>query len=185
MGELAFGETWLPTPAGEAAEPAGRSARGRGRGAPAGRKIASEACVFSCWRWWRTLIARRRAISAHPGYAGMGPRSAVIAITSLWCAAWLSGLASWVGRRCAAAMSRRWRRGGYSGAPRADPGHGRAGGGQAGWRTPLPAHARPRGSRSPAAAGEEVIADRRESGREDQPRGQHQEVGDGHPASLT
>jgi len=63
------------------AEPAGTSARGRGRGAPIGRQRASEARIFSSWRYRRTLIARRRAVSAHPERAGTGPRSAVIATT--------------------------------------------------------------------------------------------------------
>jgi len=36
-----------------------------------------------------------------------------------------------------------------------------------------------------AAAGEQAIADHRESGPEDQPRSQHQQVGRGHPASIT
>jgi hypothetical protein len=66
------------------AEPASTSARGRGRGAPMGRQRASEACIFSCWRYRRALIARRRAVSAHPERARTGPRSVVIAITSLW-----------------------------------------------------------------------------------------------------
>jgi hypothetical protein len=171
------------------AEPADTSARGRGRGAPTGRKRASEARIFSSWRWWRTPIARRRAVSAHPERAGTGPRSAVIAITSSSYAAWLSGLASWVGRPCAAAMSRRWRTGGYLAQSPADPVTSGSMAGRRGWHTPLPAHARP-GEPSPAtaaepssaAAGEEAIADRRETGPEDQSRSQHQQVGRRHPA---
>jgi hypothetical protein len=64
------------------AEPAGAPARGRG--APMGRQRASEARMFSCWRERRTPTARRRAVSVHPERARTGPRSAVIAITSLW-----------------------------------------------------------------------------------------------------
>jgi hypothetical protein len=74
-----------------------------------------------------------------------------------------------------------------------DPGHERVDGGQARMAHPAAAHARP-GYPSPAtaavparsaAAGEQAIADHRESGPEDQPRGQHQQVGRGHPASTT
>ena len=58
--------------------------------------------------------------------------------------------------------------------------------GRRGWRPRCPPMPAPRGRRLPAAAaGEEVIADRREPGPEDQPRSQHQQVGGGHPASLT
>ena len=61
-----------------------------------------------------------------------------------------------------------------------------------GWRTQLPPMPGP-GYPSPAipvsprsaAAGEQAIADHRESGPEDQPRSQHQQVGRGHPASIT
>jgi hypothetical protein len=65
--------------------------------------------------------------------------------------------------------------------------------GRQGWRTQLPPTPGP-GYPSPAtaaaparsaAAGEQAIADHRESGPEDQPRGQHQQVGRGHPASIT
>ena len=175
----------------EAAGPAGAAgtyARGRGRGAPTGRKIASEARRFSSWRWWRTPIDRRRAVSAHPGRAGTGPRSAVIAITSLRYAAWLSGLASWVGRPCAAAMSRRWRTGGYLAHPRLIPVTSGPLAGSRGWRTRRPAPRCPSPAIAAApvrSAGEEAIADRRETGPEDQPRSQHQQVGRCHPASIT
>ncbi len=63
-------------------EPAGTSARGRGCGAPTGRQMASEARIFSSWTYLRTLIARRRAVSAHTECGWAGPRAIVITITS-------------------------------------------------------------------------------------------------------
>jgi hypothetical protein len=85
-------------------------------------------------------------------------------------------------------MSGRWRTGGYPGRIPADPGHQRVDGGQARMAHPAAAHTQP-GYPSPAiavvparstAAEEQAIADRRESGPEDQPRSQHQQVGRGH-----
>jgi hypothetical protein len=74
------------------------------------------------------------------------------------------------------------------GASPADPGHERVDGGQAQMAHPAAAIPSP-GYSSPAiavvsarsaAAGEQAIADRRDSGPEDQPRSQHQQVGRGH-----
>jgi len=77
--------------------------------------------------------------------------------------------------------------------PRLTPVHVRVDGGQPRMAHPAAAHAQP-GYPSPsiaavptrsAAAGEQAVTDRRESGSEDQPRSQHQQVGRGHPASIT
>ena len=73
----------------------GMSAWGRGRGAPTGRKIVSDASFASWWNFRAAPISRRVA---------------VMAITSSWYEmACVPGHASWIARRGEAAMCLLWR----------------------------------------------------------------------------